>query len=107
MKRTRMLMMIVAAVTLFAGVAAAQTATPRVDRREGRQHARIAHGVQSGQLTRAEARRLRQGQRHVRRMERRAKADGVVTARERRRLNQAQNQESRAIRRHTHNRRVR
>jgi hypothetical protein len=107
MKRMRMLMLIAVAATLFASIAAAQNATPRVDRREARQHVRIAQGVRSGQLTPAEARRLRHGQRHIGRMERRAKADGVVTTRERRRMNQAQNHQSRAIRRLKHNERVR
>ena len=34
------------------GVAAAQSATPRIDRREARQEARIHQGVRSGELTR-------------------------------------------------------
>ena len=46
---------------------------------------------------------LRMGERHIRRMERRAKADGSVTRGERRRLNHAQNRESRRIYRLKHN----
>ena len=46
---------------------------------------------------------LRRGQRHVNRIEQRAKADGNVTARERVRLNRAQNRQSRHIHRLKHN----
>jgi len=85
------------------GLASANTATPRVDRREVRQHARIQQGVGSGQLTPGEAARLRMGQHHVHAMEHRAKADGVVTPRERARLTHAQNRQSRHIYRLKHN----
>ena len=105
MKRTIAMMATAALIAVFASVASAQTATPRVDRREARQHARIAQGVHSGQLTPREAHHLRAGQRHVHRMERRAKADGTVTPRERRRLGHAQNHQSHAIHRLEHNRR--
>ena len=76
---------------------AAFASTPRIDRREARQRARIAEGRLSGQLTRGEVARLRAGQRHVHRMERRANADGVVTRAERRRIERAQDRQSRAI----------
>ncbi|MCC6350381.1 MAG: hypothetical protein IT347_12410 [Candidatus Eisenbacteria bacterium] len=90
-----------------ATIASAGTATPRVDRREARQTARIHQGVRSGELTRGEARSLRAGQRHVHRIERRAKADGNVSARERAHLNRAQNRQSRHIHRLKHNGRTR
>jgi hypothetical protein len=104
-KRTVIAMLALVLVALSAGFASA--ATPRIDRREVRQHARIHQGVRSGELTRHEARRLRAGQRHVHRMERRAKADGVVGPRERARMTRAQNHQSRAIYRLKHNARVR
>ncbi|MBN8739786.1 MAG: hypothetical protein BGP24_22765 [Lysobacterales bacterium 69-70] len=69
---------------LLAGTAAA--ATPNVDAREANQRARIDQGVASGALTRREAAGLRAQQAHIRRDERAAKADGVVTRGERRRL---------------------
>jgi hypothetical protein len=97
----------VVAFTLVAGIASANTDTPRVDRREARQHARIHNGVKSGQLTPGEAHRLRADQRHIDRMEDRAKADGKVTPGERRKLNRAQNHESRKIYRLKHNNRTR
>ena len=103
MKSLRVLVLILAVATLTANVAAAQTATPRIDRREVRQDARIRQGVRSGELTRGEARHLRAGERHIDRMERHAKADGHVTMRERGRITRAQNRESRRIWRMKHN----
>ncbi len=105
MKRISAVLLAAALLALTASLASA--ATPRVDRREARQRARIHQGVVSGQLTRAEAVRLRAGQRHIQRLERRAKCDGVVTPRERARLERAQNHESRAIARLKHNARTR
>lgn len=107
MKAIRILTMVLAMAVLTAVVASAGTTTPRVDRRQAKQHARIAQGVRSGELTRGEAARLRSGQRQIRRMEHRAKSDGVVTPGERARLTRAQNHESRAIRRLKHNGRSR
>ena len=95
--------------TLLAGVlasllaSAAFAGTNRIDHREARQATRIAEGRRSGELTRGEIARLRAGQRHVRRMERRAGADCVVTRGERRRIERVQDRESRAIRRLKHN----
>jgi hypothetical protein len=103
MKSLRVMFLVLAAATMTAALAAADPATPRVDRREVRQHARIQQGVRSGELTRGEARSLRAGQRHVDRLEDRAKSDGVVTPRERARLNHAQNHQSRRIHRLKHN----
>lgn len=103
MKTLRALMLTMAATMLTATIASAHPATPRVDRREARQHARIHQGVRSGELTRAEARALRAGQRHVQRLERRAKADGRVTVRERARLHRAQDVQGKRIYRFKHN----
>ena len=99
----------VAAITALTAMTAmsaeARCATPRVDRRELRQHARIQQGVRRGELTRGEAWRLRAGQGQVRRMEQRAKSDGRVTPRERMRLDRAQDRQSRRIFRLKHNHR--
>lgn len=85
----------------------AQYGTPGVDARQERQQERIVRGVQSGELTRQEERRLERQQNRMQRMENRAKADGVVTPQERHRLQKAQNHNSRAIYRAKHNGRVR
>lgn len=103
MRRTLSLLIVAALATLAFAVSSAHAGTPRVDRRQSHQAERIREGVRSGQLTRAETRGLVRGQAHVRRMERRAKADGVVTPRERARLTQAQNVQSRRIARARHN----
>lgn len=105
MKRIQLALAAVILGSLIAGVAAA--GTPGIHRRQARQHVRIAQGVRCGELTRAEALRLRAGQRQVRRMERRARADGFVSRRERARLHQLQNRENRAIYRLRHNRLIR
>lgn len=103
MKPFHVVLMALAATMLTAAIASAHPVTPRVDRREARQHARIHQGVRSGQLTRGEARALRAGQLRVHRMERRAKADGFVSARERAALGRAQNRQSRHLWRLKHN----
>jgi len=107
MKSIRLLILTLAVATLTATIASAQTATPRIDRREARQSARIHQGVKSGELTPGEAARLRAGERHIDRMETRAKADGKVTPQERARITRAQNRESHRIYRYKHNDRVR
>ena len=107
MKRLLTMLLVASLAVIVADVASANDFTPRVDRREGLQHARIHQGVRSGELTRGEAMRLRGGQRHVNRMECRAKADGHVTRGERLRLQGAQNRQSRNIWRMKHNARER
>ena len=69
----------------------------RDQRREGRQQARIHQGVKSGELTRGEAAGLRAGQRRVDRAQRRAAADGNVTAEERAKLERMQDHQSKRI----------
>ena len=107
MKTLRILMLTLAAVLLTNTIASAHSVTPRVDRREARQHYRLRQGVQGGQLTRAEARRLRHGQARVQRMEHRSMRNGVVTRRERVRMENMQDRQSRQIWRLKHNGRVR
>lgn len=105
MKRISVLFVAMALVALAAGTAGA--GTRRIDHRQVRQHVRIHQGIRSGQLTRFEAARLRAGQRHVNRMERRVSADGFVNGRERRRVEFAQDRQSRRIYRLKHNARGR
>ena len=76
--------------------------TPVVNQRQRNQQVRIREGVVSADLTRAETRRLRTEQRHIRRTERRAKADGTVTSQERAKIQRKQNRASRDIRRQKH-----
>lgn len=81
-------------------------ATPRIDKREAVQQNRIDQGVASGHLTRKEAAKLEKGQAKIARMENRAKADGVVTARERANITREQDKQSREIYKQTHNKQV-
>lgn len=68
---------------------------------------RIAQGVKSGELTRAETANLVKGQKEIRQDVKAAKADGVVTRAERKDIKQDQRQESRKIYRKKHNNRDR
>jgi hypothetical protein len=107
---------LLAALVLTAGGAAfAQTATtapapapkdpmatPRADAREANQEKRIQQGVASGQLTPKEAAAVQKGEARIDKVEDKAKADGVVTAKERARLHNMQEKESKAIYRQKH-----
>jgi len=86
-----------------ASVFAEGTATPRVDKRETHQQARIAQGAASGSLTARETQRLEREQALIQHAEAKAKSDGAVTAQERRRLHAMQDGASRDIRRKKHN----
>lgn len=78
------------------------THTPRINAREHNQHKRIAQGVRSGELTKAEATSLRSEQKSIRAEKQADKADGVVTKAERKDLHQDLNQASRDIRAEKH-----
>ncbi len=69
----------------------------RDQRREGRQQARIAQGVKSGELTNREAQRLHHGQKRLDRAQRHAMQDGVVTPEEKTRLEKMQDRQSKRI----------
>ena len=73
-----------------------------VDRMQKHQRDRVAQGIRSGELTRAEASRLMAEQRAIRQEERAYRADGVLTGYERRDLWQDLNAASRHIYNETH-----
>jgi len=101
MKKSTLLAGIGLALSMaMAGSAIADT--PRYDARQHNQRQRVVNGVQSGELTMRETRRLAGGQVHLNRVERRAEADGVVTRRERAHLQHEANQQSRRIYRQKH-----
>lgn len=83
-----MISALLAALVTFWLSSSAQAAPydPGVNARQHHQHVRIAHGVRSGELTRAEAQQLRTEQRTIRVKERLYKSDGVLTVAERRDL---------------------
>lgn len=106
MKRT--IPPLIAAATLLLGAAAAHAHAPgqpaNIDQRQHAQHARIAQGVASGQLTPREAHRLGHEQARIAHVEAHARADGVVTAGERHHLHGLQDRASRHIRLQKHDR---
>lgn len=97
MRKISMLILAVAISGLAAGVASAHTYTPAIDRREARHQWRIFAGLREGDFTRSELRRIRAMEWRIRMMERRAKADGYVSARERAEIHRALNRASRMI----------
>ena len=78
------------------------TNTPKIDKREANQAARIDQGVASGALTGKEAARLENGQARVATAEANAKSDGTVTKQERRKLTHMENKQSRHIKHQKH-----
>lgn len=64
----------------------------------------IDQGVKSGELTQKEAARLEKGQDKVQKVEDKAKADGVVTAKERKRIHKVEDNQSKKIYREKHDR---
>ena len=103
MKRLATTLLAAALLATLAGVASARPYAPRLDRREARQHLRVRDGARCNRLTPGEVRRLRLGQRHIRRMEMRARGDGRMTQRERFRLRRALDRQGRLIYRLKHN----
>ena len=84
--------------------AAAQNVNdPKIQEREIKQQERIQQGVNSGQLTQREARRLENQQSRMKATEDCLKANGNLTPAERARLTRMQNRASRDIYRLKHN----
>lgn len=84
------------AATLTSAGAFAQTAAPTTpvhttDERQAIQHNRIKEGRESGELTKRESIRLHAEQRAIKRKERKAAADGVVTNKEQNKISRLQN----------------
>ena len=80
----------------------AQTATPKVSKRQIQQNKRIHKGVKDGSITRRERAELKAQQRHIQRSKRRFKQDGKVTRKERARLHKKQRRAHRNIVRQKH-----
>ena len=89
---------IIATSPAFAG----NTHDPGVNWRQGKQSKRIKHGMKSGSLTYKEAAGLGMQQAHIRRTERRFKADGHLTPGERGRLHHKLNKSNKQIYKQKH-----
>jgi hypothetical protein len=75
----------------------ASLAADRHQHREHRQQKRLQQGVDSGKLTRREARKLRAQQRRIDHYQNKAAADGTVDAQEKRKLERMQDRASQEI----------
>jgi hypothetical protein len=78
----------------------------RFDRRLSKQHDRVRHGWNNGEITRKELKRIRKDRHKIARMDRRFGSDGHYTRHERRRLSNAMDRASRRIYRAKHNHRI-
>ncbi len=83
-------------------IASNAQSTPVVDKREDIQKERIKDGVKSGELNKAETKRLVKNQRHIKRTEAKAKSDGVVTPAEKAKLDKKQDKASKRIAKQKH-----
>jgi len=100
MKRTYLIF----SIFMMLGIATfAQEPTPKADVRQKSQRARIHEGRSNGDLTHRESALLNKQQKHIRRSERMAKADGDVTALERNNLDRKQDRANRHIHRAKNN----
>lgn len=90
---------------LVASLVAAMTTgalADKIDNRQAQEAARIQHGIRDGQLTLRETIALKSEQARIAAMERRAKADGIVTRHEARAIDRAQDAASKHIYQETH-----
>jgi hypothetical protein len=101
-KMKRIILLALVAV-LVGSVSFAQTATPKVTKRQHHQQQRIKEGVKSGELTKGEAARLEAQQGKIAVDKAKAKSDGAVTPAERAKLKREQDRASKKIYRKKHN----
>ncbi len=97
MKKITMVLIGLTVSSLLVSSAFAGGRDHRINHRQHNQHARIAGGVKSGELTRDEAKDLRGDQKELRQKERAYKADGQLTKDERKDLHKDLNEDSKEI----------
>jgi hypothetical protein len=102
MKKNFLLTMLTISFLSITASGLAQTATPKVTKRQVNQQERIGQGVNSGELTPRETAHLEGREVKIQDDKKAAKADGTVTASERAKLNREENRTSRAIYRQKH-----
>ena len=93
----RIITIAILTLTFALPVLADEPASPGINKREHRQKERIKEGVESGQLTKKEARRLRHEQKRIKAKEEVMKSDGTLTKGERKELHQDLNKASEHI----------
>jgi hypothetical protein len=96
--------LLIAALVLGVSVSSADA---QIRHRTLNQHQRIRQGVKSGELTRLEAKNLREDQKDLRQDVKLAKSDGKITRDERKIIRKEENKDSREIYRKKHNKRER
>jgi uncharacterized membrane protein YebE (DUF533 family) len=101
--KTKLLVTAIILGAFFSTASAQQT----IKQKGRHERHRIAQGVKSGELTKAETKNLVNGQKEIHQDVKAAKADGVVTKEERKDIKKDQRQESRKIYRKKHNNRDR
>ncbi len=97
MKKITMALIGLAASSLLVSSAFAGGRDHRINHRQHNQHARIAGGVKSGELTKSEAKDLRGDQRELRQEEKVYKSDGQLSKAERKDLHEDLNENSKEI----------
>lgn len=91
---------ILSLLALTTALVSAQTTTKQ---KQKNQKARIEQGVNSGEVTKKEARQLKKQQRNIRKTKQAAKTDGVVTKKEKAVIDRKQKRASKNIYRKKHN----
>lgn len=81
---------------------AAGTDSPKIDERQVNQQKRIDQGVQSGQLTEKEAKKLNKQQEKINKKETKMKEDGKLTKKERAKLRKEQEKADKKIYKEKH-----
>jgi hypothetical protein len=94
----KMILTIVTSLALMSATAEAR----RDNKREAKQQARIGQGIQSGELTRREARKLHKGQKRIDQLQQQANADGTVSPKEKLKIEKAQDKQNALIYKQKH-----
>lgn len=103
MKKNILVIISFTLIICFSVTAFASGKTPVVNKRQQEQSERIKQGIRSGELNKRETAVAVSNQVKIARMEKRAKADGIVTTRESIKLNRELNNASDHIYRAKHN----
>jgi 5-bromo-4-chloroindolyl phosphate hydrolysis protein len=93
--------------TIIAFAIGIGSTTAQIRQTQKNEKRRIAQGVKSGELTKAEVKNLRNDQKEIKEDIKEARADGKITPQERKEMKKDQRQASREIYRKKHNRRDR
>jgi methylthioribose-1-phosphate isomerase len=94
-------------VAVFALAMGVGSANAQIRHRALNQHQRIREGVKSGELTRPEAKNLREDHKDLHQDIKEARSDGKITREERKDIRKEENKDSRKIYRKKHNERER